>query len=287
MGEQDHKLFVTTYGSFGESFMGKTRSFSKLLSWEKGWEFLTSFHGLWRVFTLRQHTCASLLGAGESCWVATSASQLFWGNWSLPTDLLSCCMCLLPSFLELLQLFLEGDPVERGGYGPGTAGIFNDLSAADSKVPTPWGNPGGRERLWGNADYAISWKPLLKFGDIAVERLAGWKRTWGRHPLWGWPEGKQIRSCGRLPGWAVGEKILGPGNCRLLISWSEQSIVMSIVICLQIAHLVSLRKSWPHDSDCLIWRLWIMITFCLSPVTVVTPRSFISGFQNGTKDPAS
>lgn len=37
----------------------------------------------------------------------------FWVNWSLPTDLLSCLKCLLPSFLELLQLFLEGDPVER------------------------------------------------------------------------------------------------------------------------------------------------------------------------------
>lgn len=45
-----------------------------------------------------------------------------------------------------------------------------------------------------------------------------------------------------------GGEILGPGNYRLLISWPEQSIVMSIVICLQIAHLVSLRKFWPQTK---------------------------------------
>lgn len=69
-------------------------------------------------------------------------------------------MHLLPSFLELLQLFLEGDPVERGCYGPGTAGIFNDLSAVYSKVPTPCGNDGGGGRLRGGAGLQSAESPL-------------------------------------------------------------------------------------------------------------------------------
>ena len=44
--------------------------------------------------------------------------------------------------------------------------------------------------------------------------------------------------------------ILGPRNYRLIINWSKQSIVTLIVICSQIAHLMSLRKSWPQDIDC-------------------------------------
>lgn len=42
-----------------------------------------------------------------------------------------------PPFLSgAFAAVLEGDPVERD-CGPGTAGILNDLSAAQSKVPTP------------------------------------------------------------------------------------------------------------------------------------------------------
>ena len=46
-----------------------------------------------------------------------------------------------------------------------------------------------------------------------------------------------------------GGDILGPRNYSLIINWSKQSIVTLIVICSQIAHLVSLRKSWPQDID--------------------------------------
>lgn len=151
----------------------KARSFSSSSLGSRGGNSWSRSFGSEAFFTVRQHTCASLLGGGESCWVAPSATQLFWVKWSLPTDLLSCWMCLLPSFLELLQLFLEGDPVERGCYGPGTAGIFNDLSAAHSQVPTPRGNDGGGGWLRGGADCTISWKPLLKFSDVVIERLAG------------------------------------------------------------------------------------------------------------------
>lgn len=47
-----------------------------------------------------------------------------------------------------------------------------------------------------------------------------------------------------------GGDIPGPRNYSLIINWSKQSIVTLIVICSQIAHLVSLRKSWPQDIDC-------------------------------------
>lgn len=249
---------------------------------------MKSFH------TEAKHPFTSLLGGRESCCGAgwggdTSAPQLFWVNWSLPTDLLSCQKRLRPSFLELLQLFLEEDSVERGCYGPGTAGIFKDLSAAHSKFQHPevmmsvvedseeeliLQSAESFSEIWWHSYWETS-RLEMDMGKAEERRDSSLWMTWGKthEILW---ETSNMGS---------GGEILGPRNYRLIISWSEQSIVTSIVICLQIAHVVSLRRSWPQALDCRFWRLWTIITLCPITCHSISPRTLGLWIpKRGTKD---
>lgn len=68
----------------------------------------------------------------------------------------------------------------------------------------------------------------------------------------GWQTNEILGETSRVGSWG---DTLGPRNYSLIINWSKQSIVTLIVICSQIAHLVSLRKSWSQDIRLLILKV--------------------------------